>query len=219
MEGTGLGLALSKQLVELMGGSIGVDTTEGTGSTFWVELAVATSPAEAVAERVPEEGEPERPPAGGTRRVLLIEDNLANLKLIEALVQDRAGMELLPAMTGRLGVELAREHQPDLDPAGPASPGHPRRGSAPAAQGDPGNPGDPHRDRERRRDPRTAPEDARDRCDRVRDEADRRRSVPRALGSTARTEEQIELRCLHRSPATSSPPSIAARTSIKPRWD
>jgi CheY-like chemotaxis protein len=114
VEGTGLGLALSKQLVELMGGSIGVDMTESAGSTFWVELAVATSPAEAVAERVPEEGEPERPSAGGTRRVLLIEDNLANLKLIEALVQDRAGMELLPAMTGRLGVELAREHQPDL---------------------------------------------------------------------------------------------------------
>jgi len=114
VEGTGLGLALSKQLVELMGGSIGVDTTEGTGSTFWVELAVATSPAEAVAERLPGDGEPERPPAGGARRVLLIEDNLANLKLIEALVQDRAGMELLPAMTGRLGVELAREHQPDL---------------------------------------------------------------------------------------------------------
>jgi signal transduction histidine kinase len=114
VEGTGLGLALSKQLVELMGGSIGVDTREVDGSTFWVELAVATSPAEAVAERVPEEGATERPSAGGTRRVLLIEDNLANLKLIEALVQDRAGMELLPAMTGRLGVELAREHQPDL---------------------------------------------------------------------------------------------------------
>ena len=114
VEGTGLGLALSKQLVELMGGTIGVDTSEGEGSTFWVELAVAQSPADAVGERAPGGSETHRRPAGGARRILLIEDNLANLKLIEALVQDRAGMELLPAMTGRLGVELAREHQPDL---------------------------------------------------------------------------------------------------------
>jgi signal transduction histidine kinase len=55
VEGTGLGLALSKQLVELMGGSIGVDTTEGAGSTFWVELAVATSPQKRWRSGFPEE--------------------------------------------------------------------------------------------------------------------------------------------------------------------
>jgi signal transduction histidine kinase/ActR/RegA family two-component response regulator len=114
VEGTGLGLALSKQLVELMGGTIGVDTEEGEGSTFWVELAMTGAPVGDAGERAPDEMVAERTSTALTRRVLLIEDNLANLKLIEALLEERAGTELLPAMTGRLGVELAREHQPDL---------------------------------------------------------------------------------------------------------
>jgi signal transduction histidine kinase/CheY-like chemotaxis protein len=113
VEGTGLGLALSRQLMTLMDGDIGVDSRDGEGSTFWVELAVAEVPEDSAADRVAER--PARPASPSAhRRVLLIEDNLANLKLIEALTSDREHIELLPAMTGGLGVELAREHVPDL---------------------------------------------------------------------------------------------------------
>jgi signal transduction histidine kinase/ActR/RegA family two-component response regulator len=113
VEGTGLGLALSRQLVHLMGGEIGVDSIEGEGSTFWVELAVAAPPRENPAAPSEEVEQPVAPPAE-RRRVLLVEDNLANLKLIRALLADRPHVELLPAMTGRLGLELARDHRPDL---------------------------------------------------------------------------------------------------------
>jgi signal transduction histidine kinase/CheY-like chemotaxis protein len=113
VEGTGLGLALSRQLVQLMDGHIGVDSREGEGSAFWIELATA-QPHNGAGRAAP--GDPGALEAGAPsrRRVLLVEDNLANLKLIEALTADRTHIELLPAMTGRLGLELAREHRPDM---------------------------------------------------------------------------------------------------------
>ena len=113
VEGSGLGLALSKSMVEGMGGRIGVDSELGAGSTFWVELPEAETPelSESVAEL---------PPAlspvayAGTCRLLYIEDTLTNIRFVEAVLRRRPSVQLIPAMMGRLGLELAREHEPDL---------------------------------------------------------------------------------------------------------
>jgi CheY-like chemotaxis protein len=114
IEGTGIGLALSRQLAEAMGGTLDIESTVGQGSTFWVELPLVEAPIERY-ERLNILGTPEahggRLPAD-RRTVLYIEDNLANLTLIQRIVAERDGIEIIPAMQGRLGLELAREHKP-----------------------------------------------------------------------------------------------------------
>jgi CheY-like chemotaxis protein len=115
VEGAGLGLSLSKRLVEAMGGTLGVESAPGRGSTFWVELAIAESPLERLEqadERVQAPVSTDAPRAA--RAVLYIEDNLSNLRLIERLLVRRPEVRLIPAMQGRLGLQLAREHRPDL---------------------------------------------------------------------------------------------------------
>jgi protein-histidine pros-kinase len=112
VEGTGLGLTLAKGLVESMGGTIGVSSTAGKGSTFWVELPVATQQGTGVL--APEKPEWARGGSNKPRTVLYIEDNLANLQLIERIFGYRPAIKLLSAMQGGLGIELAQEHQPDL---------------------------------------------------------------------------------------------------------
>ncbi len=115
VEGTGLGLSLAKHLVEAMGGTLGVESAPGRGSTFWVELAIAESPLERLEqadERVPAPVRTDTPRAA--RAVLYIEDNLSNLRLIERLLVHRPEVRLIPAMQGSLGLQLAREHRPDL---------------------------------------------------------------------------------------------------------
>jgi PAS domain S-box-containing protein len=112
VEGTGMGLALSKGLVEAMGGTIGVDSELDRGTTFWIELGIAEDQVEAF-----ENGRRRATPIrqdGPTRSVLHIEDNLSNLRLVERILDGRPDLAILTAVQGGLGVELARQHRPDL---------------------------------------------------------------------------------------------------------
>jgi signal transduction histidine kinase/ActR/RegA family two-component response regulator len=114
IEGTGIGLALSQRLAEAMGGSLSVESALGEGSTFHIELPVVEGPVERFL-RLGGPGEPElEPSAAPGRRVMYIEDNLANLKLMERVLARRSDLEIVPAMQGRLGLDLARLHPPDL---------------------------------------------------------------------------------------------------------
>jgi PAS domain S-box-containing protein len=115
VEGTGIGLAVSRGLAQLMGGEMGVETHEGQGSTFWVELDPAESPLAPYGRAIPEpspvgsaDGTPQR------RTILYVEENLSNLETIRRALDGRGEIALLTAATGRRGVDLAREQRPDL---------------------------------------------------------------------------------------------------------
>jgi CheY-like chemotaxis protein len=114
VEGTGLGLALSQRLVEAMHGSLRVESTPGKGSTFWVELPLASHPLSRLESYRPTPSSDLSREAGKASLVLYIEDNLANLNLVESIFEHRPEIQLLPALQGRMGIELAREHTPDL---------------------------------------------------------------------------------------------------------
>jgi signal transduction histidine kinase/AmiR/NasT family two-component response regulator len=114
VEGTGIGLVMTKRLTELMGGAMGVESQEGVGSTFWIELNLSAAPAladsslHAVAERMPSL-------ANSTQRTLLyVEDNPANLMLVEDLIARRPDMRLLSARDVPSGLKLAFAVMPDV---------------------------------------------------------------------------------------------------------
>jgi PAS domain S-box-containing protein len=112
IEGTGLGLALAKRLVEAMNGTMGMDSTVGEGSVFWIELPITQSPVQLaeLPDILPQSAE--YPQSSHT--VLYIEDNLSNLRLVERLFDHRPSLTLLAANSGAAGLQLAAQRHPDL---------------------------------------------------------------------------------------------------------
>ncbi len=114
VEGTGIGLALSRKLAESLGGSLGVESDLGKGSTFWVEFPIVEGPVDRYERLHPSSEIPATVDYFDPVKVLYIEDNLSNLKLVERVLAQRPQIELISAMQGQLGLDLAREHQPVL---------------------------------------------------------------------------------------------------------
>jgi CheY-like chemotaxis protein len=113
-EGTGIGLVVCKRLIEVMGGVIGVESTVGKGSVFWVELNLADEP-----QRPAAEGEPDAVAQAQVESdaqlwtLLYVEDNPANLMLVEDLIARRPDIRLLSAANANRGIEMARASLPD----------------------------------------------------------------------------------------------------------
>jgi CheY-like chemotaxis protein len=114
IEGTGLGLALSQRLMHAMRGTIGATSVVGQGTTFWIELPCAESPLSRLASQKNNGASRLHSLASQKRTLLYIEDNLSNLTLIQQILADQPEIELLSAMQGQLGLDLARQHRPDL---------------------------------------------------------------------------------------------------------
>ena len=113
-EGTGIGLVVSRRLVELMGGEIGAQSTVGVGSVFWIELQSTLAPRLVAATTEFKTAVPVRAPTDEMHTLLCVEDNPANLMLVEKLLERRPDIRLLVAKDGALGIEMARAERPDV---------------------------------------------------------------------------------------------------------
>jgi len=116
IEGTGIGLTITRRIVEMMGGSVDVTSEVGAGSTFWIELPLeflaASTPR--VDDAADSDGKPAQQFEGVQHTVLYIEDNPSNLRLVSQILGRRKHIHLLTAHTPELGIELAMSRHPEL---------------------------------------------------------------------------------------------------------
>jgi CheY-like chemotaxis protein len=112
IEGTGIGLTISKRLAELMRGDVGFRSKVGEGTEFWVELPVDTSVSAVPVARRAES--PASLSSGGRHLVLYIEDNPSNIDLMEDILNDYDMLTLITAPNAEIGIELARARHPDV---------------------------------------------------------------------------------------------------------
>jgi PAS domain S-box-containing protein len=112
VQGTGLGLSLCKGLVEAMGGSIAGESRPQAGTTMRVVLYAAQDPGTPGPD--PPQTTPDQQPARADRTIVYVEDDLSNLRLVERLVARLPHVRLIPAVQGKLAMELTRHHRPDL---------------------------------------------------------------------------------------------------------
>ena len=113
-EGSGVGLALSKALMHAMGGELGLESVLGVGSTFWFELPVGHMANQELLGYSTEISAFTTTEHSRVYNILYIEDNLSNLRLVEALLARRTDLNLTTAIQGNLGIELAFKFLPDL---------------------------------------------------------------------------------------------------------
>jgi PAS domain S-box-containing protein len=114
VEGTGIGLVVCKRLIDAMAGVMGVESTPGQGSLFWIELSLTAEPT-FVARLGPSPALEAQGRVDSSKRTLLyVEDNPANLTLVEKLIERRPDLRLLSARDGHEGIEVARAHRPDV---------------------------------------------------------------------------------------------------------
>ncbi len=113
-EGTGIGLVMAKRLIELMGGMIGVESTAGTGSEFWIELPRNGPPQPLVEKARPARAALQKTAKGAPRTLLYIVDDPASLLLVEQIIGKFPQLRMLSANEGYPGIELARAHLPDV---------------------------------------------------------------------------------------------------------
>lgn len=116
IEGTGIGLTLTRQIVKLMNGSIGVESEEAKGSTFWIELPLETNPGHRSPLFHPDSATPSNTESNHSSQhsILYIEDNPANLKLVSQIIKKRKDFTLLSTHSAEHGLELAFNSKPNL---------------------------------------------------------------------------------------------------------
>ena len=118
IEGTGIGLSITRQIIELLGGRAGFESQEGNGSTFWVEVPISNNPANAktntIVTKNTERGGQRENIAGTVHTVLYIEDSPDNVRLMETIIGLVENTKLLTAYNAELGFDLAAREKPDL---------------------------------------------------------------------------------------------------------